>query len=73
MELGHSKTTDTILRFIGNEKRYEIEHFIDEVKDQKFMEIESQESLENVFKDNIDEFLSKVTQDELLDLRSYTG
>lgn len=73
MEIGHSKMTDTILRYIGDEKKYEIEEYVDEVKLQKFMEIDSQESLQSIFKDNIDEFLSNITQDELLDLRSYTG
>lgn len=73
MELGHSKMTDTILRFISNDTKYEMEQYVEEVKSQQFMEMDSQETLKNIFKDNIDEFLSKVTQDELLDLRSYTG
>lgn len=73
MEIGHSKMTDTVLKFIGTDTKYEMEQFINEVKNQKFMEIDSQESLQTIFKDSIDEFLNSVTQDELLDLRSYTG
>ena len=65
--------TDMVLKYIDNETKYEMEQFINEVKKQNFMEIDSQESLKNIFNDCIDEFLSSVTQDELLDLRSYTG
>lgn len=73
MEIGHSRTTDTVLRYINSDNKYEMEQFITEAKKQKFMEIDSQEALKNIFKDNINEFLNNVTQDELLDLRSYTG
>jgi len=73
VNIGESKKTNMILRFIDQEKKYEMEQFIEEVKMQKFMEIDSQEALQKIFKDNISEFLELVTQDELLDLRSYTG
>lgn len=73
MELGHSKKTDTILRFISDESKYEIERFIEKVRNQKFINIKSQEELQKIFKDSINNFLNVVTQDELLDLRSYTG
>lgn len=65
--------TDMVLKYIDNETKYELEKFIEEVKNQNFMKIDSQESLQNIFNDNISEFLNLVTQDELLDLRSYTG
>lgn len=73
MEIGHSKITDTILKFIGNDTKYEIDQFVEKVKNQNFIEIDSQEALQNIFKYNISDFLNLVTHDELLDLRSYTG
>lgn len=73
MEIGYSKMTDTILKFINNETKYEMEEFIKEVSKQKFLDIKTEEELKNIFDDNISTFLNNITQDELLDLRTYTG
>lgn len=73
MQIGHSKKTDMILRFISDDKKYEMEEFINKISKEQFLEIKSEENLNNVFKDNISTFLDAVTQDELLDLRTYTG
>ena len=73
MEIGHSKTTDMVLRYISDEKKQEMEDFISEIFFEKFLEIKNNEQLKSVFKDNLYEFLNSVTQDELLDLRTYTG
>ena len=73
MGIGHSKTTDMVLRYISDEKKQEMEDFISEIFFEKFLEIKNNEQLKSVFKDNLYEFLNSVTQDELLDLRTYTG
>lgn len=73
MEIGHSKMTDTILRFINDENKYEMEKFITEVSNQKFLEFKNEENLKNIFHNNISSFLDNINQEELLDLRTYTG
>lgn len=73
MDIGHSRMTDTILRFISDEKKYEMACFIDEALNKNYLKINNQEQLKNIFEENVSEFLNNVTPDELLDLRTYTG
>ena len=71
--IGHTKMVDTILRFMGEDTRYEIENYVKETAKEKYLQIQSEEELKKIFKNNISNFLDNVTQDELLDLRTYTG
>ena len=73
MDIGNSRMTDTILRFISDEKKYEMACFIDEALNKNYLEINNQEQLKKIFEENVSEFLNNVTPDELLDLRTYTG
>jgi len=73
MNVGSSKKTDMVLRFVGKNKLYEIENFINEMVTQPFLEIKNEKDMSNIFKDSVELFLNDVTEDELLDLRTYTG
>ena len=71
--IGHSRITDTILKLIGKETLIEVENYIKEICSQKSIEVKNQQELLNLFKISISSFLENVSQEELLELRTYTG
>lgn len=73
MVLGESRITNSILRMIGEDSRSVIEHYVADVCSRDFLVINTIEQLNNLFGQSSDDFMTSLSQDELLDLRSYTG
>ena len=73
MEVGESRVTNLILRMLGPSVRSEIDDYVNDVCSRDFMVMGSKEQVENIFRDSISNFLDSLSQDELLDLRTYTG
>lgn len=58
---------------LSNEIRTEINDYVNEVYSRDFVVMKSSDDIDNLFKDANDSFLSCLSQEELIDLRSYTG
>lgn len=58
---------------LGNDSRNNIDNYVNEVITRDFMVMNSFVQVNNVFSDSIDKFLSSLSMEELMDLRSYTG
>ena len=73
MELGESRVTNMILRMLGNDVKVDVNNYINDVSSRNFIVMKDMSSVHNIFNNSMIDFLSSLTQDELLDLRSYTG
>lgn len=74
MELGESRIVNSILRMIGTEVlNNEVEPYINNICNRDFMVMKSMKQVMDIFGNSIDEFLSCLSEEELLSLRSYTG
>lgn len=73
MVIGESKIANMVLRMIGPESRNQIDEYINNVSTRDFLIIKSMEQIQNIFKSSLDNFLTSLTEEELLNLRSYTG
>ena len=71
--IGHSRITDTILKFIGSETLTEVELYVNDVKKEKSIEVKNKKELMLIFETSVSAFLDNVSEEELLDLRTYTG
>lgn len=73
MELGESRTTNMLLRFLDQSIKNELELFVQDTRTKKFIEIKTMEDLNVLFSNNISLFLNNLTEEELMNIRSYTG
>lgn len=73
MMIGESKITKMVLKMLGNNVIDEINYYIDDVSSRNFFVMNSLEDIDNLFRNSVDSFLLSLTEEELLDLRSYTG
>lgn len=73
MELGESRVTNMILKMLGTDIRNEIDNYVGDVCSRKFMVMNDMKQVNNLFSDSVLEFLGTLTEEELLDLRTYTG
>ena len=73
MKQGESKVTNMVLKMLGDEIRKQIDNYVDEVCSRNFTVMKSIEQVKNFFKESLDGFLSSLSEEELLNLRSYTG
>ncbi len=73
MEMGKSKTVERLLSFFSNEIKTSIDSFVTDANLYKFINFHSKNEVNNVFGNSIQEVLSSLSEEELLDLRAYTG
>ncbi len=73
MEKGRSRTTDMVLRFLDRNTKDTMESYVQDAKYKKYLSIKSKDDLNRLFKSNTLLFLSSLSEEELLTLRSYTG
>lgn len=73
MEVGKSKIVERLLKFCSAETRANIDDFVTGANFSQFTTFQSQNEVNNVFNESIQEFLSSLSEQELLDLRTYTG
>lgn len=73
MKKGESIISNSVLRMLGAETVNQIEYYVYTVRSREFTEMQSLEQIEYFFKDSMEDFLSCLSEEELLYLRSYTG
>lgn len=73
MELGESRVTNMVLKMLGSDKVIEVNNYVDDVCSRDFIVMSSKKQVNNIFNNSLDEFLSSLSEEELLNLRSYTG
>lgn len=71
--IGESRVTNLLLKMIGEKTLNDIDNYIKEVCSRNFIVISSEEQVRELFDENISNFVSSLSMDELMDLRSYTG
>lgn len=71
--IGESRVTNSILRMMGEESRKEIDNYLEHISAKDFLIINSMELLSNIFGKSIDDFLISLSEDELMDLRTWTS
>ena len=69
---GDSRTTKILLRLLGDEKIKEIDNFVGE-SSRTFYEIKNEVQLTHFFKDSVDKFTKRLTLDDFMTIRIYTG
>lgn len=70
---GESRTTKILLRLLSDEKIKEMDSFVNASSNRIFYEIENELQLTQLFKDSVDNFIKRLTFDDLITIRSYTG
>lgn len=73
MKQGESKITNMVLKMLGDQIRSQIDDYVEDVCSRNFTVMESIEQVKYFFKKSLDEFLSSLSEEELFNLRSYTG
>lgn len=73
MEVGKSRTSNIVLNLLSENIKDNMEKYITEVLGQNIKGFKNIEEINNSFSDKIEQFLSTLNEDELLDLRNYTG
>lgn len=73
MVMGESRVSNMILRMIDSDKRKEIDNYINYISSRDFAVMTSIEQVKNIFSESLDEFMSILSEEEFMDLRSYTG
>ena len=71
--MGDSRVTNMVLKMLGPNIRNEIDIYIDNVCSRDFTVMKSINQVKNIFNESLDDFLSSLSEEELLNLRSYTG
>lgn len=71
MEKGENFSIKYIKRELGKDKCDELDVYVFEIINREYLDI-TEDNI-NLFKENISDFLGNITEDELLELRSYTG
>lgn len=73
MEVGESKVTNMLLRMLGSDIINEIDNYINGILFRNFVFMSSILQVKKIFAQSLDDFFSNVSQEELMNLRSYTG
>lgn len=73
MVIGESKVTNMVLKMISPEIKNGIDNYIYSICCKDFVVMKSIEQVKNIFEESINNFLNSLTDDELINLRSYTG
>lgn len=73
MKQGESRVTNMVLKMLGDETKTKIDNYVDDVCSRCFTVMESIKQAKELFNASLDEFLSSLQEEELLNLRSYTG
>lgn len=73
MVIGENRTTNILLRILGEKKRTELENFVQEIKLRPFQSFENESQVFDSATLSITKFLENLTEKDLLTLRSYTG
>lgn len=73
MKQGESRVTNMILKMLGDDIRNQIDSYVDDICSRYFTVLESSEQVREVFNESLDDFLSNLSEEELFNLRSYTG
>lgn len=71
--IGESRITNSILRMMGEDARSQIDDYISNVCSKNFLVMKSMEQVYDMFGDNFQIFMESLSEEELMDLRSYTG
>lgn len=71
--IGESRVINSILRMMGEESRKEIDNYLEDVSSRDFLVMSSIEQVNNIFGKNIDQFYMSLSEDELMDLRTWTS
>ncbi|MBQ2873093.1 MAG: hypothetical protein IJE89_03740 [Bacilli bacterium] len=71
--MGESRITNSILRMMGENSKKEIDNYLESVVDRDFLVISSIEQVNNIFGKNIEQFYMSLSEDELIDLRTWTS
>lgn len=71
--IGESRLTNSILRMMGEESREAISSYVDEVCSRDLLVTSSMEQVNNIFGKSLDEFFTSLTEEELMDLRTWTS
>lgn len=71
--IGESRVTNSILRMIGEESRKDIDGYLEDVSSRDFLIMTEIKQIYNVFGVSLDNFLTSLTEDELMDLRTWTS
>lgn len=73
MEIGKSRVVNMVMRFLDPEVRQDLENYVHQVVLENFIEFKTEEQIQTVFQSKVFQFLSHLSEDNLLNLRSYTG
>lgn len=73
MKQGESRVTNMILKLLGDETKNKIANYVDDVCSRNFSEMESINQVNESFSEALLHFLNSLSEEELLNLRSYTG
>lgn len=65
--------TNTVLKMLGNEIKSKIDNYVDDMCSRHFIVMESIDQVKDNFSGFLNKFIIKLTEEELLNLRSYTG
>ena len=73
MEQGESRVTNMVLKMLDDEVRNKIDNYVNDVRCRKFTVMESIDQVKELFDESLENFLGGLSEEELLNLRSYTG
>ena len=71
--IGESRITNSILRMMGEESRKEIDNYLEHMSSKDFLIVNSMEMINNIFGESIDNFLMSLSEEELMDLRTWSS
>lgn len=73
MEKGKSFWTESVEGYLSNQKKAELEVFVEDVLSREFRQLQSRDEMIEVLGAQLDKFLSSLSYEEMGTLKSYTG
>jgi len=73
MQIGENRITNMVLKFLDEKTKYDVEYFVNNSYTKKMISFKDKEQVEDYFDEYLKEFLTTLSEDDLLDLKSYTG
>ena len=73
MVLGESRITNMVLRMLGTDVIKDIDNYVVDVCSRKYLVMNSVEQVKNIFGQSLDNFVSSLSEEDMINLRSYTG
>ena len=73
MEKGTNYNVSYLLRYIGEDKQKELDSYIQEMNHQDYQKFSDESEVNNTFASFLNEYLSRLNNENLANLRSYTG